>query len=365
MVKAMKSQKIVNKETKDMKALEDMYKRIVVSPKKEKLILLKKNAAAKKVITKEKQTLLKQKAAVKKALTKEKETVLKKKAAVEKAHEAQSLAKEKKALALAKAVVQQEKKASLLVSLKKKAAAAKAAAAQKAAAEKAAAEKAEKAQPADGLVVRYVKHTKQATPKKTPKKRVQEVAVAVPEALKALPDVAKPERPTLKKPTGGGWGVFLQERRDEITKSLAGQPCTAVVKKASELYKALTEEERKPFHAKYLELFETYKAAVAEYEESCRLSGHAVETPTKKRKLDKDNVTPTKKYTPVKVSAELVGPLNEDSLREAKGLGYEDAFRNLTLKKVLVEKGVPHDKMVRALRASGGVERKAFAALQI
>jgi len=363
MVKAMKSQKIVNKETKDMKALEDMYKRIVVSPKKEKLILLKKNAAAKKVITKEKQTLLKQKAAVKKALTKEKETVLKKKAAVEKAHEAQSLAKEKKALALTKAVVAQEKKASLLISLKKKAAAAKAAKEKKVAAEKAAAEKAEKSQPADGLVVRYIKHTKEASPKKTPKKRVREVAV--PEALKALPDVAKPERPTLKKPTGGGWGVFLQERREEITKSLAGQPCTAVVKKASELYKALTEEERKPFHAKYLELFETYKTAVADYEEACRLSGHAVETPTKKRKLDKDNVTPTKKYTPVKVSAELVGPLNEDSLREAKGLGYEDAFRNLTLKKVLVEKGVPHDKMVRALRASGGVERKAFAALRI
>lgn len=306
-------------------------------------------------------------------------------------------------------------------SAKEKAAAAEAAKAVKAAKT---AQQAQGSQPSDGLVVKYVKRTRQETsPKKasaekTPKKagvektptktvgeKLPKKIVAEPSpkktvALKspkktapqkspmktgaekspkktsfekspkkrglevaAASQAPKPEKPNLKKPTGGGFGVFMKEKREEITKSVAGQPCTAVIKRGAELYKALNEEERKPYHDKYVKLYETYKAAVAEYENACKLAGHTAETtPTKKSKTD-GLVTPPK-VRMAKVSSESAPAPDPECLHEAKGLGYEQAFRNLTAQKVLVEKRVPHDKIVRALRASGGVEKKAFAALR-
>jgi len=323
-----------------------------------------------------------------------------------------AMAAAKSALAQKTAVVKEapkDKKTLKASSLRVAANAAKAAAV---AAEKAA-EEAERSQPSDGLAVRYVKRTREETPLKkaavektpkkaavektpkkavvektpkkagvekstssekspkkrgaekpfrgttlsenSPKKRVQEVA--------AVPQAPKPDKPNAKKPIGGGYGVFLKEQREEIAKSVGGV-VTAVTKKAAELYKALTEEERKPYHDKYVELAETYKAAVAEYENACKLAGHTAETtPTKKSKQADGLVTPPK-FRMAKVAAESAPALDADCLHEAKGLGYEQAFRSLTAQKVLIDKNVPHDKIVRALRASGGVEKKAFTALR-
>jgi len=171
-----------------------------------------------------------------------------------------------------------------------------------------------------------------------------------------------------KRPVAGAWGVFLQERREDITKSLpAGHKITDVVKKASEIFKALTDAERKAFSTKFDEKKETYKAAVVGYQEAMMSGGHSLETtPSKKSKMN--HITPTKHHwqqskTMVKVLPELLGPLDADALHEAKGLGYEEAFRSLVSCAALIEKKIPHDKIVRALRAAGGKEKKAFAAI--
>merc|ERR1712046_232841 len=100
---------------------------------------------------------------------------------------------------------------------------------------------------------------------------------------------------------------------------------TDVTKKAAEVYKALSEEERKAFEEKFKKNTETYKKAVEDYRVEMLKNGHSLETtPTKKGKTSL--VTPTKAYRPVKVAPEALGPIDSDALHEAKGLGYEDAF---------------------------------------
>eukprot|EP00930_Biecheleria_cincta_P059773 TRINITY_DN4549_c0_g1_i1.p1 TRINITY_DN4549_c0_g1~~TRINITY_DN4549_c0_g1_i1.p1 ORF type:complete len:230 (-),score=73.35 TRINITY_DN4549_c0_g1_i1:255-860(-) len=73
-----------------------------------------------------------------------------------------------------------------------------------------------------------------------------------------------PNRP--KKPAGGAYGVFLAEKRDSIVKSLlAHHKITDVSKKAGEMWKALSDTDRKPFEASYQEKLKAYKAAMEEY----------------------------------------------------------------------------------------------------
>merc|ERR1711972_1210226 len=56
-----------------------------------------------------------------------------------------------------------------------------------------------------------------------------------------------------KKPTGGAFGQFLNTKRAEIVASLpAGHKITDVTKKAGELFKALSEGEKKKYQGLYV-----------------------------------------------------------------------------------------------------------------
>lgn len=216
---------------------------------------------------------------------------------------------------------------------------------------------------ADEKAAAVVKRAPKKSNVETPQKKlVKEATKAVPEVVPTAP---RPEKP--KRPAAGAWGVFLQERRDEIVKSLpAGHKITDVTKKAAEQWKALTEDERKPFEERYKEKAETYKTAALDYEKACVEGGFSLETPSKKQRIMINHVTPNKQMRMVKVAAESVGPLDPEALHEANGLGYDygQAFRSLASCTILIENKVPHAKIVRALRASGGSEKKAFAALR-
>jgi len=54
-----------------------------------------------------------------------------------------------------------------------------------------------------------------------------------------------------KKPTGGAYGQFLAEKRPEFMKKCAGQPITAVSKMAGEVFKKLSDAQKKPYQEKY------------------------------------------------------------------------------------------------------------------
>merc|ERR1711988_1803525 len=69
-----------------------------------------------------------------------------------------------------------------------------------------------------------------------------------------------------KKPAGGGYGVFLSENRDKITKSLpAGHKMVDVAKAGGEQWRALSAAAKKPFEDKFAKKQAEYKAAMEKW----------------------------------------------------------------------------------------------------
>lgn len=178
-----------------------------------------------------------------------------------------------------------------------------------------------------------------------------------------------------KRPAGGAWGAFMEDKRQDIMKSLPpGYRVTDISKTGSEQWKALGEEEKQQYQKKYEEKMAVFKQAMHDFQLDALAKGVVVldtKTPTKKRKMS--DGTPVKepqklqKALPIsfakEIAAEFLGAPDEDAVHEASGLGYEKAFRELRCRAGIVEKKLPEEKLVRALRASGGSARKAYAAL--
>ena len=69
-----------------------------------------------------------------------------------------------------------------------------------------------------------------------------------------------------KKPAGGAYGIYLAEHRPSIVASLPkGHKITDVAKAAGAKWKALSEEEKKPYEAKFQKKMAEYKEAMEEY----------------------------------------------------------------------------------------------------
>eukprot|EP00746_Dinoflagellata_sp_MGD_P156312 gnl/MRDRNA2_/MRDRNA2_85760_c0_seq5.p1 gnl/MRDRNA2_/MRDRNA2_85760_c0~~gnl/MRDRNA2_/MRDRNA2_85760_c0_seq5.p1 ORF type:complete len:246 (+),score=100.89 gnl/MRDRNA2_/MRDRNA2_85760_c0_seq5:98-739(+) len=89
------------------------------------------------------------------------------------------------------------------------------------------------------------------------------------EKRKAKEGKKKKDANAPKKPSGGGYGVFLAENRAKITASLpAGHKMTDVAKAAGEQWKSLSEAQKKPFNDKFLKKQEEYQVAFAEYKKN-------------------------------------------------------------------------------------------------
>jgi hypothetical protein len=71
-----------------------------------------------------------------------------------------------------------------------------------------------------------------------------------------------------KKPVGGAFGVFANERRAGFMKACAGQKASAVSKMAGEEWKKLTAADREPYQQKYEAAKEQYEKDMAAFLES-------------------------------------------------------------------------------------------------
>jgi len=94
-----------------------------------------------------------------------------------------------------------------------------------------------------------------------------------------------------KKVTGGAFGRFLSEKRSDLQKECSGQQATAVVKLASERFKALGEAERAEYEKKY-------KEAVVQYNrdmEAFLAAGGEKKAPKRKGKDEEGNTKRRKK----------------------------------------------------------------------
>lgn len=186
---------------------------------------------------------------------------------------------------------------------------------------------------------------------------------------KAAKDAKKTKDPNQpKKPAGGGYGVFMAKKREEITKSLpVGHKMTDVAKAAGERWKALSDEARKPFETEFVQKMEEYKKAMEEYrlahpEESGEDSS-SQKLPNK-RALGSLGTSPAvKRSRGGKHSAPEAEVIDAALLKEAERLKLDGPLRNLMSRPEVVGSGKSHKQMLEALQSSGGLVNKAKTVL--
>jgi hypothetical protein len=176
---------------------------------------------------------------------------------------------------------------------------------------------------------------------------------------------AKPakDKDAPKRPAGGAYGIFMSEKREEFkTKAVAAgdHPITGTAKLASAAWKDVGEAEKAEYEKKYQEAKAKYEEDMAAY----RLSKPAEEEPPAGKKRLSDEKGPAPKRRNVRTaSAGTSVNLPADVLKEADGLGYRTQLENLAGRKAIVDAGYDAPKMLRALKASGGLVNKAQYAL--
>merc|ERR1719282_1206884 len=176
----------------------------------------------------------------------------------------------------------------------------------------------------------------------------------------------KKDKDAPKRPSGGGYGQFLAENREKIVKSLpAGSNVISdTAKAAGAQWKALSEDQKKPYDDKFIEKMEEYKAnqaAEKEGEEETR-------PPPKKAKTTEKNSTSPKPVKSAKgkgAAKALTEEVYVDAkvLAEAAKLGYEAALRNLAGRPDVKDLKKSDVDLLNALKTSEGLVNPARRAL--
>lgn len=186
-----------------------------------------------------------------------------------------------------------------------------------------------------------------------------------------------------KRPAGGAYGVFLADQRETIKKSLpADHKITDVTKKASELWKNISEKDKKKYEDLYVKKMETYKTAMEEYkknggtveeEEGEEEVEEAAAEPTPKKASPKKRSAPAKdeasaKQPPAKrgrTAAKATPEVSIDAsvLAEAEKLGWAGELKNLAARPDVLAAGKSSRDLLEALKDSKGLVNPARRAL--
>jgi len=193
--------------------------------------------------------------------------------------------------------------------------------------------------------------------------------------------LAKKDLDAPKKPAGGGYGRYLAEKRDEIKAMLpADHKITDVAKKAGELWKALSEQDKEKYQAEFAKAMEKYSAEFAAYKESKKSEAveedkaedeeGADETPApKKRASDAKGGKPAKiakiarRGRPSKPDTKGGVAISDSIMAKAKAAGHEDALKNLASRPDVIASGKNDAKLFKALQSSNGLVNAAKRAL--
>lgn len=185
-----------------------------------------------------------------------------------------------------------------------------------------------------------------------------------------------PDRP--KKPVGGAYGIFLAEKREEISKTLpADHKMTDIAKTAGERWRGLSDAAKKPYEEQYAVKAEAYKKALEEYKQRSGKdeegeSGESEGSPTKtetqktgrKRAAAGASASPPAKQRRGAKQTEAAGPAIDDALlQEAEKLGFTAALKNLASRPEVTKTGKDHKDMLNALKSSNGLVNAAKRAL--
>jgi hypothetical protein len=173
-----------------------------------------------------------------------------------------------------------------------------------------------------------------------------------------------------KKPVGGAYGVFANEKREEFAKQAAATGDAgfgAGAKLASAAWKELGAEERASYQAKYEEAKAKYEKDLAEYRAAHPVVSPAKSSPDAKRARPsggaaKASATKGKKASPKSGAADPAG-IPEDVLEAAESLGYRSQLVNLASRAEITSKGCSGQALLDALKGSNGLVNKAKAAI--
>jgi len=183
----------------------------------------------------------------------------------------------------------------------------------------------------------------------------------------------KKDKDAPKKPSGGGYGVFLSENREKIVKSLpAGSNVISdVAKTAGAQWKALSGDEKKPYEEKYAEKMKEYQVAMEEYSKA-QTAKEEPSPPAKKAKAEKTqklekSSTPPKTMKSGKDKGKGAKPAGAEVdaavLAEATKLGFEAALKNLAGRADLKDLKKSDKDLLEAIKSSGGLVNPARRAL--
>jgi len=186
-----------------------------------------------------------------------------------------------------------------------------------------------------------------------------------------------------KRPAGGAYGIYLNENRAEIVKSLpADHKMVDVAKAAGVKWKELSEAAKQPYETKYQAKMAEYKTAVETYKAA---GGGAVEddvveesspekvTPKKRKRgalarFEADEISPPAKRGKgagrgAKKSDAPEPAIDSAVLVEAEKLGYASQLRNLAARSEITALSLPSAKVLQALQESNGLVNLAKRAL--
>jgi len=176
-----------------------------------------------------------------------------------------------------------------------------------------------------------------------------------------------------KRPAGGGYGVYLNEHREEIKKTLpADHKITDVAKAAGAKWKSLSETEKKKYEYKYNERKQAYDILLQEYKATH--PAPALEEQAKsplakafKRQMGEDSQKkeprPKKGRTSKGKSKNNNIEIDESVLAEARKAQLEGALKNLANRPEIVALDLKADKMLSILKAHNGLVNSAKHAL--
>jgi hypothetical protein len=174
-----------------------------------------------------------------------------------------------------------------------------------------------------------------------------------------------------KKPVGGAYGIFSNEKREEFTKVLAEKGEKGfgpVAKMTSEAFKALSDVEKSTYEQKYAQKVAEYKEAYASYAAKIQAESPTTseESPVAKRSR-KANDTPPKptakrgrkavKETTVDIEFEA------DVVAAAEKSGLLANLTNLARRPDVASRKFPPMDLLKALQENDGLVNKTKAAL--
>merc|ERR1740139_824504 len=99
-----------------------------------------------------------------------------------------------------------------------------------------------------------------------------------------------------KKPVGGAYGIFSNEKREEFTKAVAAlgeKGFGPVAKMTSEAFKTLGEAEKAVYQEKFAQKSEAYKEAVEAYKKEKAAEQPSEKPPTPEKKRGRPTSSPT------------------------------------------------------------------------